>query len=599
MSGNIRHFSTRFKQFAHVVRVIFVDSLWRFRGCSFFVLSCSLLGVSAQASAIGVAAYYAKALSKGITVTIFNYSFVARESALLLTGCGLWLLIAFLLSAVFNYISERKSFRLRFLYQEHCSKRILHCLAANFFVWSPSKTLPGDFKSLMRLVRGDCVFSGRVARSLVSLIVPAVSTFLALCTLFYQEFWLTFLMIFLLSISIFFLYLANIHASQQSRLVEQNSPLASLIFKHLLLELLERPVITDAHRQRLETLFQGSSLVNTYNRALFSRMHSAAIGKLVSNVFISLTMFIILVIMGGSILNGSRSAGGLLIYLGAVRIGLNNFRAVTTSLMGVSRFYPQVFRYWVFMDLFNQSPPKKIALPDSYQLRARRQDGQTSISLRKGMRVVAYCPANVNRCTVGHLVSMLVGRKRKLVGAILQTTWFVPLLRRLAEEPLLDQLAFPKGYPKEEIVNIFQYHANPGRILNALPDDLGEPISQEQWEAIPSEGRYALAMLAAAAGDSQWILLDEKELSAMDSNVRKDLLRKMQDRVVVIVSRNPDSAGDYGEDCYCLCDDLHLIGVGGRDWLEQKRETVMEVLLAGSKGSQDGPTDMDDEELEL
>ena len=170
--------------------------------------------------AIGIAAYYAKALSADSTVTLLHYHFVARDSLALLALCGAGLLAAFFLSAIFTYISDRQSIRLRFLYQEHCSRRVLQLLKSDLFVWNHSAVIPANLKTGMRLIRGDSMFLGRVLQSIVSAIVPAVTSVLSLVTLFYYDFLATFLVLTVVFLSIYFLYLVNVGASHQSRLVE-------------------------------------------------------------------------------------------------------------------------------------------------------------------------------------------------------------------------------------------------------------------------------------------------------------------------------------------------------------------------------------------
>ena len=118
--------------------------------------------------------------------------------------------------------------------------------------------------------------------------------------------------------------------------------------------------------------------------------------------------------MGIGIIKGSRGGEIVLIYIMALRLGLNNFRSFTTLLMGVSRFYPQVSRYWQFVNNAQSSTRDarqqgNAPLPESYKI-----GNNQKISIINGMKVVVFSPCEINRYTVGHFINMLFCRKNQL-----------------------------------------------------------------------------------------------------------------------------------------------------------------------------------------
>lgn len=117
-------FLDKVRQYTDILGSLIVDSIWRFKGKSFLVLSAGFLGVTFQIQAIAVIFYYAKAIEKGNVVSLLGQRIDTRSSILFLILIGLGIWISLLISALLVYISRTGILKLMRRYEEFCAIRI-------------------------------------------------------------------------------------------------------------------------------------------------------------------------------------------------------------------------------------------------------------------------------------------------------------------------------------------------------------------------------------------------------------------------------------------------------------------------------------------
>ena len=596
---------TRAQRYAHLLRWIAVDSLWRYRGTSFLFLTAGMGGLVFQVAALGVAVIYAQMLEHGWVVTLLGRQVEARSSVVLLAVCGTGVLVALLLSAYLTYVSGVQSIRLRRRYQVFCSLRALRLLASGFPVWPPPDKRQANLGEIMKLVRGDAAFYGRVAQMFIQAVVPAVTSILAVGALLYLE-WLSTLAVLLATlVSTVFHYRASVTAVEGSRLMEQYAPQASRAYREQVNALRGSTVVSDAeHETGDETFFQSGG-VRAFLDARDRRMRALESSKLVSNACFAIIVFIVLLGLGMSIIVEGRGWGRLIVYLLALRYGLVGLRSLATTITSINRFYPQLRRYRDFVEMSATRSGVRPEPLEAYQVRATADalgGSEESATFTAGSRVLLICPTELDRYTAGFILDSLIGASVGAVAAATSSLWLVTAwLACDPSLPLATAVGLPAKMRRRDIEQLLEGTRLAEKVTAQLPDDFAKPMDPQAWARVDPMVRYALALVAATHVDRQWVLLDEAKLRAVPANVQEQLLRRLADRIVVIVSRSAAVVGQYSESMVIVADRGQVIGIGSPAWLECHRAEVEallgEVLGVGESRATNGD-EQEDAELD-
>ncbi len=580
--GTLAEFVTRAARYVRLLRSLAVELLWRFRANSILILATGMGGLMCQIAAIGVAVVYAQMLEQGRVVTLLGQQAEARSSVGLLAICGTGVLVTLLLSAYLTYVSGVQSIRLRRRYQVFCSVRALRLLASGVPVLPPPDKRQANLGHIMNLVRGDAAFHGRVAQMFIQAIVPAVTSILAVGALFYLE-WLPTLVVLLATlVSTVFHYRASVAAAQGSRLMEQHAPQATRAYRERINALRGSTAVSDTKHKTVDEIFFQSGGVRASLDARDRRMWATESSKLVSNIFFAVIVFVVLLGLGMSIIFEGRGWERLIVYLLALRFGLVSLRSLTSTITSINRFYPQIRRYRDFVEMSATRSGVRPEPLDAYKVRAAADalgGSEESATLTAGSRVLLICPTELDRYTVGFILDSLIGASVGSVAAATSSLWLVTAW--LACDPSLPigtAVGLPAKMRRRDIEQLLEGTRLAEKVTAQLPDDFAKPMDPQAWARVDPMVRYALALVAAAHVDRQWVLLDEAKLRAVPANVREQLLRRLADRIVVIVSRSAAAVGQYSESMVIVADRRQVIGIGSPAWLECHRPEV-EALL--------------------
>jgi len=408
------------------------DSIWRLRRISALGLSASFGALVAQIGALAVVALYAHLLERGGEVTLLGQTLEPRGSAVMLVGAGTAALVLLLLSSVLMYVSGRASVRLRREYQEFCTQRALDALSARYPILVPHDQKGRSSGQVVRIVRGDSGYSGWVAQLGLEAIIPALSAVCGIAVLLVMEPLLTLMVTAFIVFSLVVLMRVSVRAARASVRMEKTSPLAAAAVRECVVAL------RHGHSERPDGVLDGPFREHLDARDV--RMSALHGSRLVSNVFLSAALFIVIVALGTSILHDGTGWSRLLVYLAICRYSLYSLRSVTQLLTSINRFYPQLSRYRMFVDMSRLQEGDR--LPDvlSIQLGSRAVAGsRQSLSLGTPGRIAVVTALELNRFTVGTIVWSLCGQDCFLANSILRDVRlaegsFMPASKQSVEE---------------------------------------------------------------------------------------------------------------------------------------------------------------------
>ena len=582
MKNNIfESFYQKLSQYWPIFKWMILDSVWRFRGVATLILITGFLGVTFQVAAIGQAIQYAKVLESGEIVRFLGYEFEPRTSWELLLMLGGGILFSLLISAWLIYYSRTSTLKLCRRYEEFCAKRILVICGSELKFWMESEGTYGDERDFLKLSRTDARYCGLALRMILNAIIPAITFIVAFAALLYINLLLTFLIMVLVLISSGFLYKVNIASARSTSIMEKNSGKTAYEYNRII----QQQKGIAAPIQDIEAIFRNlfsSKNVKQYHNAFEGRFKAIENSKFVSNILIAVSTFVIFVILGSRIIFEGEGWGRLIVYLVALRYGLNNLKQCSSSITNINRFYYQVRRYFYFLANTETVSRVKGLLPLKYTIKVGPEPLKGSLEswdISQGGRIGLMSLVELNRYTMAGLTDGLLGHSSKAANNALSSMCFVTSkYEMLFGRSLRTSLGLPLDLDWEEVYKEIEAIGLQERIKE-LFNSLDKPVTPEEWVGVGSNIKFALALFAALKSDCQWIMLEEDGLRSLSDTARKYLLNCLAGRITVIVyNGDMKDVGRYNEDVVSLVDGVDSIAMGPPLWFKENWTRLENVL---------------------
>ncbi|GJQ49236.1 putative membrane protein [Candidatus Kuenenia stuttgartiensis] len=594
-----------FDQYRLVLKWLIGDSIWRFRKESFLILFTNFIGVSFQVWTIGLAIYYAKAMQSGSTIKLLHYEFNARTSNVFLILCGLSILFSLLIAAWAIYFSNSNGLKLRRKYEEFCTKRIFLHFGSGFKIGTSLEQDFSNDKIIVRLARRDSRFCSRALWMILDTIIPLVTFMVAIATLLYINTLLTLLNFTLMGISAIFLYKVSVYAARNSSSLEKFAKGTSREYLKIIQRQKTLHVSAHENEQWLGKTLFSSGAIKKFHDAYEGRLRSLEYSQLISNIVFALAIFLILLIMGRSIISEGKGWGELIVYLIALRFMLTNMRQVNRKATGINRLYPQIRRYFQFLCATVITPKTGAVPPASYIIVPTTTHPAIEGSLeygelKAGSRMGLLSTVTLNRYTLGFLTDCILGHSVEKTKTALESMWFVTAdYEFLPNRSLRESLGFSEKYTTDNLQKDLTKMGLWDKYNAQMPDNLDTSLSPDIWRRIDPCLKFSLALLNALQSNCQWIMIAEKGLRTLPDSAGNYILNHCSDKITTIVFfEDYVAAGNYGEEVIAAMGHGEIIGLGSIEWFRRNQDAIKEIQMpeynrTTEKGADD--FDLDDD----
>lgn len=555
-----------------LLRHLIVDSVWRYRRTGVLALGSGMLSLGGQVGALLTSVWYASLLEAGEPVTLVGRTWDPRTSVQLLALVSAAVAVLLLAHTALNYYSRLKLVALRRDYEVFCAERVLSALLREHAMLSGPTGEPATEGLVIRLARRDARFCGRTAAMLMNAVIPAVTLVLAMVALVYLAPALTGALFVMMVLTLPLFYRVYIAGAQSATELEEQAPLAAREVKGLLwwMRGASFPVVDPKG-------WLDGGAVKRHREAYVRRLKASEDTRFISNGLFAVAFFVIMLAFGGSILRAGQGWGLLLVYLIALRKGLSSFREVNQRLSGVTRFYPQLARYFGFVaatEQYDQQPT------DEREWCVRSGEGPAgrweAVRLRTGQVVALPTAIPLDRFTLPFLTQAL---RSAIEGPARPSLAFATARYRPREgRPFREVLGLPPDIDRKTLQRDLEDLELADAAKGLVPDDLDEAIGSG-WEGSRSPAlKFGLACLSAVRSGARWIFVDEEGLALLSQEACAALRRTFRDAVWFVV-HPPDheGVGDYGEELVAIVGS-QLLGVGDLTWFEENREALLAAL---------------------
>jgi len=592
----------RIKSYSSFLCWLIPDSLWRNKGLSFLILATGFLGVSFQVQVFALIIYYARHFSSGELILFWGYEFDPRISVRLLVGVSFGIMVSFMLASASIYYSRRSALALGRKYEEFCAKRVYHLLSENIDVFGSMAHDMSQNKYLFKLVRMDSRFCNRVLRMLLNLNIPALTLAVAFGGLIYLEPVLTLFIIMMMAIFAYFQYRVSRTGAGHSQRFEKLARVASLEQRGLIEHFKQQPESGTAKDLVERTYFSGAAKKRL--DAYEGRLRAVENSRLVSGIFIAVVLAMILTVMGGNIISRGSGWGRLVVYIVALRFAMANLQNSFALVTSISRFYPQVRRYYLFVHSLKSDGRDGYTPLERYELHVgmkRLVGSQDRLILEKGSRLALVTPLALNRYTLASITRSLLGDSEGVFKSALYSMRFATRRHSCPDTSLRQVLGLDDRASWPDLKARFTDEKLWHKMQEQLPGNLDTQIKPKNWDRLEPTLKFALSLISAANSDCRWVLVEAKALGLLGQGSARFYLDLFKDKIVVLVF-NEDISGvrAYGEDGVAVATEEELLGLGSPEWIADVRSEVEEILDLGilKKKRKAGAEEEDEDELE-
>lgn len=569
-------------QYGILIRWLLSDSLWRFRGSSVLTFASGFFGVSFQIVAVGQVLFYAKLMEGGEAQTILGYEFEARDSLRVLVLWAFGALVSLLISAWLIYFSRANALRLARRYEEFCAKRVLSLAGSSLKLWTESGNGVGTDRSILMIARADSRYCGVTIRLLLNLVTPAVTSLFAITAIIYINPILTFMILGIVAVSAIFQYRVNVTSVRHSHNLEKYARDVGREYYKIIKQQQWTAVPLPEEDPLLKEIFV-STKVKKYMDAFEGRRKSLESSHLVSNILLATAVFMIMITLGSSIIIHGEGWGRLIIYLVALRFALVNLKQSTRSITAINRYYPQLKRYFKFLKYTVMPSDYMETRSVSFSLKADTGtlgDTLKSWDISRGSLVGLISPVRLNRYTLAFLIDRFLWHLPEAVtGALCSMRFVTSKYQPRFDRPLIDSLGNLSVSDWEDFCRKTEGSGLSERFDELLPGGFEKPVSQEMWDNIGADIKVSMAILASLRSDCQWIMLEEEGLSSLPDPARRYFLKRLEDRITVIVYHNSiNRIGKYNEDILSLVSETGIVALGSVDWFKENRARIEGIL---------------------
>jgi hypothetical protein len=302
-----------------------------------FAILLSLLSLACQAAAIGAVYWYGHQMEATgqASIPYLHIDVNLRERPEWLWGIVIFSTVCFVISAAFLYLARSQILN---IVEQRFARKLEQLVLQSFRLPDPRARLAS--KLLMDIgvggLLGGCQRGAIVAISFAYAATAVVGGIGAAAFLLWSETWLTLLVFVCAGIAALFLYPLTLRAAKSAKELER----LRAVFKKECLKLAQQ----NSRGEALETFKCADELARA------SMMRRRVITEFVFAIQIGITFILALVIyyMASEALAGRERWVLFIAYIAALRLALTGIAQPIRAFAAVSRFYPQVVRYYLF-----------------------------------------------------------------------------------------------------------------------------------------------------------------------------------------------------------------------------------------------------------
>jgi hypothetical protein len=541
------------------------EAIWKRKWRVAMVLGTDLLSVGAQVGAITIALSYARMMQRGqlFTISQLGISVDPRESMWLLAAATAGALIAWQVSSLTRFFSDKTALRLSIGFEETCFLRVLSSLTNRLHL---SDELHGTPKQLSDIIRCSTAYvrqTGVASRVLLETIIPFVVFCISFSTLMITSVLLTGLVVLLCVLFMPMIWKINRQGVFSSKDFFALQPKAGTAKRNMIQNLTSSHTPRPLEPGHFEPVITETE-IGKADDAFGRRMLVVQKSQMATQCLMGLGIATVMAVFGFQSLRHSQGWGSLVVYIIALRYCLTNLGRVSSALANLNRLYPSFSNVYYYLQTQDQHAEIVPERPSKLSIRSTYEDElpgevRRRLPLSTGMRVDILSAAQANTIILPHLLKRLFGLNMPQLRGLMEDTWFATTNVHICRLQLRDFLHLGPEVSAEEVLAKWPESLKQRLHVTANDLPLDEPFSDEQWNSLPEEVRHALALTAAVNAKESLVIITSGMLEAFPEPAREAFLDQLSSKTVCVLHKGKAVA--YNANLVHASDTVLLAGI--------------------------------------
>lgn len=490
---------------------------------------------------------YVQHLGSNELVTIGSYSFLPRESVILLALNSLCIFVILVVAAFTIYVTRNIIAKIMVDYYEHSEKRVLI-----------SATKPMPLKVLLNLEISEPVelriflmrcsrFFARVLNELLSLAVSVIAGIIIVPILLYINFWLTVMIILMVALSMFsYIRLGRHVASIAVLLIEravENSGYKTGIMNQII-------YTSPQNEEAIEKIYsdkRSSQFFKTFRK----RIMVPHMGMLIGGLQAAFSVTILIVVFGAQIIVSQQSWPQMIFYMLTLIFLLMNIPRFAKSVTQINSFYPFIREMVRFFDLTEKMEKHSKKYQQGIDTNVKELVTKPKlVNLKKGQPTIISVPKiNMTKFEAGDVLRAIMPKddfgkisdadllKLEVVTASIP---YIPVtfweILHLPEQKRVD---VPYEKLKNQILEVYPFKETIDECFREISRINLSNFNASIWLKFPMKYKFILLLMAKIHNNPHVIFLPLEGLNTLAEEEQDYILSLLEDKISIFYTTQP------------------------------------------------------------
>lgn len=557
-----------------VIRWLIEDSLLRFKKRSLVIVLGGFAGLAFQAFAIGQVLYYAKLLDKGGEFSFGGISLYPRESLILLVGVASGILLSLAISSYLVFKVKSKALTLSLIYERFLIKKAFEAWARGCAVDNDMACIRYPEAVFSRIINSDCKLCSRAFLKLLHLIEPLCVLLFSVSALLFLDWATTLVLLPVAVIGGWCLVKVNVESAKAYQTYEQISPFASAekrsAWRYYLGISGKYSSIT-----RIVDKFLHEGKTHDQIEAYRRYMISSDLAVCINSIILGAGFFCILIFIGFQLVESGGEWHRLTAYLLGLRFSVSSLKTVSSILLAINRFFPQIQRVSIFLE--RAGGQKFSVLKEKGNLpQISFEDGE----LEGQNRIAVMVPFELDSNSLDWILAKLLSFAPEDVRIFSdKLAYFSNVFEPVGGESFQSTFGLHEEVTPQHIENVLRdvgyWEKHEDDFGKMVQMDFSEPIPQNDWSQLHKRTLVVAFLINSIVVPVDLVILDSLALNHLPAKGRPllDMLSE-KTQVVIVYGTQAKVYCASGEEIAILYDHLGGAELVSAKWCSEHTDLI-------------------------
>lgn len=572
MKYQFSKFPIHYEAYKKTFTRVFVDAYCMYKKQIFGVVFSGFVGVCGQLAGISSILILARTFENEGTLNLFGITIKLDLSIPLFINLGLIIFTLLFISALFQYISDRKALTVACEYEKSLVKRFVSLASKQpiMFDCSPYKY---DKDVIIGLISKDVRNINRILNILLTNQIDVIFFLVFLVFSLWLDALTTTAIFLFIIIYLLILYQINLHGAINSIRIDKLARPSGKEKASLINSIEKTTTSIDENDKWLNNIFSKGK-TGEYIGAFEQRLSVTPSSRFLNTAFSGFIICGIITIQSSYIFFYNGSWGIMIAYLLGIRQVLVKLSKLGMAITSINRLYPHARRYFEYQDYFNDNLEKTLEIIPAREIRLNVEslhNKENKILIKRGVPVGIISNKVLDRLIIIELLK-LADQKYNTKIAIISSNVNLNNVNKLYRSKFrnyINNIGLSKQY------NNF-YLGNEGE------------IQYSKDEKVLGELCFLQKLVETIDNKDDILFINGLDFLQFSLEHREKIISHLQDKFIIIVSRQGDLKNLLNSDAEVLINNnITIAGWATMEWIVNNPNVLLKFKKISETQSYD------------